>query len=144
MRLAVTSEKKLFSSSSLCKNLGRQSPERTACPQDWVVQEWRQWKPTSMSAASAPSHVWSQSECGPHSWVNTFPFGLPVLGWFFRHIRRKRTVFSQTRVTFVTVPVASNTCSLNLLAILTHLHTNFSSMLTRYLQVCYKANLEEQ
>ena len=42
------------------------------------------------------------------------------------------------------VPVALKMCSLGLPTILTHLHPNFSGVLTRSLQVCGKTGLEEQ
>lgn len=52
--------------------------------------------------------------------------------------------FSPKLGPFLTVPVALNRCSLGLPTILTHLHPNFSGVLTRSLQVCGKAGLEEQ
>ena len=70
--------------------------------------------------------------------------GVDFLVTYKQNQPERNPSFSPKLGPFLTVPVALNRCSLGLPTILTHLYPNFSGVLTRSLQVCGKAGLEEQ
>lgn len=77
-------------------------------------------------------------------YICLFMVGLIFLVTYKQNQPERNPSFSPKLGPFLTVPVALNRCSLGLPTILTHLYPNFSDVLTRSLQVCGKAGLEEQ